>query len=88
MIDKVTLINTIAEKVGKLLGGEKGQAREDLENNIKAIVTSALSRLDLVNRDEFDSQAAVLRHAREKLDMLESAVAGLKCGDKLKSSDS
>ncbi|MDP0561768.1 MAG: accessory factor UbiK family protein [Candidatus Endonucleobacter sp. (ex Gigantidas childressi)] len=88
MINKVTLINTIAEKAGKLLGVEKSQAREDIEHNIKAIVSSALSHLDLVNRDEFDAQAAILRHTTEKLKTLESAVADLKRGNKPKSSDS
>ncbi len=78
MIDKAVLINNIAEKAGQLLGGEKSQAREDIERNIKALVTSALSRLDLVNRDEFDAQVAVLRHTRERLEALEKEVEALR----------
>ena len=86
MIDKAALINNIAEKAGQLLGGEKSQTREDIERNIKALVTSALSRLDLVNRDEFDAQVAVLRHTREKLEALEKQVAELKSDDNSNSS--
>ena len=75
MIDKAAIIASIAEKAGQVLNGDKSQTREDIERNIKALVTSALSRLDLVNRDEFDAQVAVLRHTREKLEALEKTVA-------------
>ena len=77
MIDKAAIIASIAEKAGQVLNGDKSQTREDIERNIKALVTSALSRLDLVNRDEFDAQVAVLRHTREKLEALEKTVAEL-----------
>ncbi|WP_263081795.1 accessory factor UbiK family protein [Endozoicomonas sp. Mp262] len=88
MIDKAALINNIAEKAGQLLGGEKSQTREDIERNIKALVTSALSRLDLVNRDEFDTQVAVLQHTRERLETLEKQVAELNKGDTEQTRDS
>ncbi|WP_330926485.1 accessory factor UbiK family protein [Candidatus Sororendozoicomonas aggregata] len=81
MIDKAAIIAGIAEKAGQILKGDKSQTREDIERNIKALVTSALSRLDLVNRDEFDTQVAVLRHTREKLDALEKTVAALKAAE-------
>ncbi|MDD7805209.1 MAG: accessory factor UbiK family protein [Endozoicomonas sp. (ex Botrylloides leachii)] len=77
MIDKIALINGIAEKAGQILGGEKSQTREDIERNIKALVSSALSRLDLVSRDEFDAKAAVLEQTRMKLEALEKHVAQL-----------
>ncbi len=78
MIDKAAIIASIAEKAGHILNGDKSQTREDIERNIKAMLNSALSRLDLVNRDEFDTQIAVLRHTREKLEALEKTVAELK----------
>jgi BMFP domain-containing protein YqiC len=49
----------------------------DLEENFKAVLQSGLSRLDLVSRQEFDVQAAVLRRTREKLEALEARLAAL-----------
>jgi BMFP domain-containing protein YqiC len=49
----------------------------DIERNAKALITGALSRLDLVTREEFDAQARVLARTREKLAALESRLAAL-----------
>ena len=56
--------------------------RRDLEDNFKAVLQSGLSRLDLVSRQEFDVQAAVLRRTREKLEALEARLATLENGEK------
>ena len=56
--------------------------RRDLEENFKAVLQSGLSRLDLVSRQEFDVQAAVLRRTREKLEALEARLAMLENGQK------
>ena len=74
MIDKVALINSIASKAGEVLSGEKSRNREDIEKNIKALVSSALSKLDIVTREEFDNQVAVLQHTRQRLEELEKKV--------------
>jgi len=52
-------------------------ARDDFETQARAIVMSVLSRLELVTRDEFDTQQAVLMKTREKVDALELRVAAL-----------
>ena len=52
-------------------------AFKDLRENFQPILESALSRLDLVTRDEFEVQKAVLARTREKVDRLESLVADL-----------
>jgi len=49
----------------------------DVEKNLKAMLTGALARLDLVTREEFDVQARVLLRTREKIDALEARVAEL-----------
>lgn len=51
--------------------------RRDLEENFRAVLQSGLAKLDLVTRQEFDVQAAVLRRTREKLEALESRLAAL-----------
>lgn len=52
-------------------------AREDFEAQARATVMAALSRLELVTREEFDAQQAVLLKTREKVDALEKRVAEL-----------
>ena len=84
MIDKTALINNIAAKAGKLFNDDISQTREDIEKNIKALVDSALSKLELVTRDEFDTQVAVLRHTRERLEALEKEMKMLKSEEKVR----
>lgn len=54
--------------------------RRDLEDNFRAVLQSGLAKLDLVTRQEFDVQAAVLRRTREKLEALETRLAALEPG--------
>ena len=52
-------------------------AREDIETQARATVMAILSRLELVTREEFDAQQAVLLKTREKVEALEARVAEL-----------
>lgn len=58
----------------------------DLERNLRTVVQSALSRMDVVTREEFDVQRAVLARTREKLEQLETRVAELESAAVPKSS--
>jgi ubiquinone biosynthesis accessory factor UbiK len=49
----------------------------DIQRNLRASLEAGLARLDLVTREEFDVQAAVLARTREKLAALEARVAEL-----------
>jgi BMFP domain-containing protein YqiC len=49
----------------------------DLEGNFKAVLQAQLSKLDLVSRQEFDVQAALLMRSREQLDVLEARVKAM-----------
>lgn len=44
----------------------------DLESNFKAVLQAQLAKLDLVTRQEFDVQAALLQRSQEKLAALET----------------
>ena len=50
---------------------------KDIEKNIKAMMASTFSRMDLVTREEFDVQQEVLIRTREKLTALEARLAKL-----------
>ncbi len=49
----------------------------DVEKNLRALLAAFFNRLDLVTREEFDVQQAVLARTREKLEALEKKVAEL-----------
>lgn len=51
--------------------------RQDVDRNLRAAVQSALGRLDLVTREEFEVQAKVLARTRAQLDALQRRVAVL-----------
>lgn len=54
----------------------------DLEKNLRALLQSAFSRLDLVTREEFDVQREVLARTRAKLQELEAKLTELEKRDK------
>jgi hypothetical protein len=49
----------------------------DLEGNFKAVLQAQLSRLDLVSRQEFDVQAALLARTQATLTSLEARLKEL-----------
>ena len=68
-------IESLARKLADSLPGGLRTMREDLEQNFRSILQGGLSRLDLVTREEFEVQEAVLARTREKLEALEKQVA-------------
>lgn len=68
-------IDDLARRLSSAAPPGLSAMRRDLEDNFKAILQSGLARLDLVSRQEFDVQAAVLRRTREKLEALEARLA-------------
>jgi BMFP domain-containing protein YqiC len=48
--------------------------QQDLESNFRSVLRASLSKLDLVTREEFDTQLKVLERTRSKLEALEKKV--------------
>ena len=70
-------IDDLAKKLSAAVPQGIANVKRDLEDNFKAVLQSALSRMDLVTRQEFDVQAGVLRRTREKVEALEAKIAAL-----------
>jgi BMFP domain-containing protein YqiC len=51
--------------------------QQDLESNFRSVLRSSLGKLDVVTREEFDTQMKVLERTRAKLEALEQKVAAL-----------
>ena len=76
MIDLKT-IDDLARRLGDLVPPGMKEARAELEQNMKATLQAGLGKLDLVTREEFEVQRAVLLRTREKIDVLERSVQAL-----------
>ena len=50
---------------------------DEAQMQVRSAMTKALQKMDLVTREEFDIQQAVLQRSREKLDALEAQISGL-----------
>jgi ubiquinone biosynthesis accessory factor UbiK len=50
---------------------------QDLETNFRAVLRASLGKLDLVTRDEFDTQTRVLERTRARLAELEARLQAL-----------
>lgn len=68
------VFNDIQARVGDLL---KNSPVKDVERNMKAMLTQGFAKLDLVTREEFDTQAQVLARTPVRLEELEKRVAEL-----------
>lgn len=76
MID-LSHIDELARRLSSLVPPSLREGREELQENFKAVLQTGLAKLDLVTREEFDVQRAVLLRTREKLESLERALADL-----------
>jgi BMFP domain-containing protein YqiC len=67
-------LDDIGNRINRLI---QDSPAADMEKNMRAMLQSAFSKLDLVTREEFDAQTQVLQKAREQLLALEARVAEL-----------
>lgn len=79
MIDLKT-IEAMSERIGALLPADLAALRSEFKTNVKAVLEASLARMDVVTREEFDAQSALLRRTREKLDRLEKQLAEREAG--------
>lgn len=70
-------LDDLAQRLAVSLPKGMQAIRDDLARNLRASLEAGLTRLDLITREEFEVQAAVLARAREKLDRLEARIAEL-----------
>jgi hypothetical protein len=62
---------------GKFAEAAANSPVKDIEKNVRALASSAFARLDLVTREEFDVQVALLERTTAQLAVLEARVAEL-----------
>lgn len=70
-------IENLARKLAESIPEGLRSMREDLEANFRGVLRTGISKLDLVTREEFEVQEAVLARTREKLERLEAKLEEL-----------
>jgi BMFP domain-containing protein YqiC len=75
MAIKPPSIGDFFEQVQGMLGD--GGLKTEVDKGVKSLAQSALGKLDMVSRDEFDNQAEILRRTRARVEELEQEVAAL-----------
>ncbi len=64
-------IDELARRLADSVPRGLRSVKDDLEKNFRSVLQSGLGKLDLVTRDEFEVQEAVLARTRQKLEGLE-----------------
>jgi len=71
-------LEELTRRISSLIPGDVKHLQDDVENNIRSLLQSAFTKMNLVTREEFEVQSAVLQRTREKLEQLEKQVEQLK----------
>lgn len=76
---KDRLIDQLNSQLSQILGSgtNNEEDRNELQKSVHAVIQSVFSKLDLVTREEFDAQRAVLGKTRERVEELEALLEEL-----------
>lgn len=75
MLASKDFLDALSGQAARLFNGDTALPRNEIESQFKALLQSGFSKLDLVSREEFDSQMVVLARTRARLETLEAKVA-------------
>ena len=70
-------LEELTRRISALIPGDVKHIQHDVESNVRSLLQSTLSKMNLVTREEFDVQSAVLKRTREKLEKLEKQLETL-----------
>jgi ubiquinone biosynthesis accessory factor UbiK len=70
-------LDDLARQLAEAVPENLRELGEDLQRNFKSMLQSGLARMDVVTREEFEVQRAVLERTRAKLEALELRLAEL-----------
>ena len=76
MID-LKLIDELSRKLSESLPPGLTQLRDETNEQFRLVLRRAFERMNLVTREEFDTQSAVLARTREKLESLQRQIEEL-----------
>lgn len=69
-MSKAKFLKSLAEQLTASLPGHIGSLKKDFEQNCHSILKKTFTKLDIITREEFDTQIKVLARTRKKVDEL------------------
>jgi BMFP domain-containing protein YqiC len=79
MID-LRMIDELSRKLSASLPPGVGRMKDEAEEQFRLVLARSFEKMNLVTREEFDAQSAVLKRTREKLEQLQEQVTQLEKG--------
>lgn len=76
-MNKPNQLDDLAKKLAGFMPASLQEIQTDVEKNMRSGLENGLRKMNLVTREEFEVQTAVLLRTREKLEALEKVVAEL-----------
>lgn len=76
-MSKTNFLKNLAAQLTDALPSHIGTLKKDFEKNCQRILAQTFAKLDLVTREEFDTQTKVLARTRKKLEELEKILKEL-----------
>ena len=70
-------LEQVAKQIHEAMPKPVKDLGQDVEQKVRQVIQGQLSKLDVVSREEFDAQTAVLRRTRERLEQVERDLASL-----------
>lgn len=70
-------IEDVAARLARVLPPGLKALRHELEDNFRAVLQANLERFELVSRERFDTQTALLARTQEKLRAIEQRLTAL-----------
>ena len=68
-MDKQAFLHDFQQRIAELL---KSSPAADIERNLKAVLAQGFQKMDLVTREDFEIQVALVERLRHRLDLLEA----------------
>jgi BMFP domain-containing protein YqiC len=76
VIDPKTL-DDFAKRLAEVVPQSARDLHQDIEKNLRAVISSSFSKLNLVTREDFEIQQNVLQRTRSKVEKLEQQITQL-----------
>ncbi|HFD88056.1 MAG TPA: accessory factor UbiK family protein [Gammaproteobacteria bacterium] len=70
-------IDELTQRISSLMPASAARFQEEIEKNLKSGLKGVLQKMDLVTREEYEVQTAILNRARARLAELEQRISSL-----------
>ena len=70
-------VDDFANKIKDIMPESLKSSKEEMQKTLKSGAEGVLQKLDLVSREEYDIQVALLNKCQEKIDELEAKISEL-----------